>query len=57
VTLLLSRIYSWGRWGRVFVVVYLMAVTGLFVYRYPLLTGIEVSRQYFYQHMWFPSWI
>ncbi len=57
VALLLWEIRTWGRGGRIFVVVYLVAVAAMFVYWYPLLTGITISREFFYQHMWFPRWI
>jgi dolichyl-phosphate-mannose-protein mannosyltransferase len=57
VALLLSEIRTWGRGGRIFVVVYLIAVAAMFVYWYPLLIGMTISREFFYQHMWFPRWI
>ena len=55
--LLLAKIYRSGKWGKILVVAYLVAVAGMFVYWYPLLTGLTVSKVYFYQHMWFKKWI
>lgn len=53
----LAKMYRWGTWGRIFVAVYLAATVVMFVYWYPLLTGLTISRTYFYHHMWLPGWI
>ena len=55
--LLLSRLWAWGKPGRVIVVLYLILVAGMFVYWYPLLTALPVSGKFFQHHMWFKKWI
>jgi dolichyl-phosphate-mannose--protein O-mannosyl transferase len=55
--LLLTKACGWGKWGPAWVAGYLIAGAAMFVYWYPLLTGMTVSRSYFYHHMWFRGWI
>jgi len=57
VMLLIKRLWEWGGFWRGVVVVYLVLVAGMFVYWYPLLTGIPVSGSFFHQHIWFKSWV
>jgi dolichyl-phosphate-mannose--protein O-mannosyl transferase len=52
-----SELWKKSSSGKGAVIIYCVAVAAMFVYWYPLLTGMPISRAYFYQHMWFPSWI
>lgn len=42
--------------GRVLCLAYLTAAVGMFVYWYPLLTAMQVSRTFVMQHIWLESW-
>lgn len=55
--LLTQRIWQGGRVGKWVVVGYLLLVLVLFVYWYPLYTGIPISEPYFQNHLWFKSWV
>jgi dolichyl-phosphate-mannose--protein O-mannosyl transferase len=54
---LVRQVWSWGRAGKILSIVYLLSVAGLFVYWYPLLTGLPIPEQYYRHHLWFRSWI
>jgi dolichyl-phosphate-mannose--protein O-mannosyl transferase len=55
--LLMMRIWRSGKLGRSIVIAYLILVAAMFVYWYPLLTGIPIPHHYYDQHLWFKSWI
>jgi len=55
--LLVRRVWGWGGFWRVIVIIYLIVVAGMFVYWYPLLAGIPVSGRFYGNHLWFKSWI
>ena len=55
--LLLMRIWQMGKIGRGVVIAYLVLVAAMFVYWYPLLTGLSIPQWYYSQHMWFRKWI
>ncbi len=56
-SLLMMRIWQAGKFGRGIVIAYLILVAAMFVYWYPLLTGLSIPQNYYQQHMWFKSWI
>lgn len=51
------KLWGKGRCGKILVCLYLVLVLGMFLYWYPLLTGLPIPVKYFQQHMWFRSWI
>ena len=53
----LDRLWSSGPKGRRLALCYLGTVALMFVYWYPLLCGLPVSKGQYVQHMWFTSWI
>ena len=55
--LFLARLWKTNTAGKTLVVGYLMLVTALFIYWYPLLTGFPISEKYFRHHLWFKSWV
>lgn len=55
--LFLERLWRTGRHGRWAAILYLAAVTGMFIYWYPLYNGMPITEIFFRQHMWFHSWI
>lgn len=55
--LLLRQLWEWKGFWKVLVVLYLIVVAGMFVYWYPLLTGIPTAAPYYHNHIWFKSWI
>ena len=55
--LLIIRVWRTGKFGRGIVIAYLVLVAAMFVYWYPLLTGLSIPQWYYNQHMWFRSWI
>jgi len=55
--LLLARIWRTGKIGRRVVITYLVLVAAMFVFWYPLLTGLSIPQWYYNQHMWLRSWI
>ena len=57
IAVFLFRIWHMNKWGKVAVVAYLVLVTSLYIYWYPLLTGYPVTLRYYMHHMWFRSWI
>jgi len=57
VALLFERIWHMGRAGKWIVAGYLLLVLVMFVYWYPLYTGIPISEAYFQNHLWFKSWV
>ena len=56
-SLLLRWIWLKGRIGRSVVTGILVLTVGMFVYWYPLLTGLPIPQKYYEQHMWFNCWI
>jgi len=46
-----------GTAGRWLVVFYLVSTLGMFIYWYPLLTGLPVPQWFYQNHLWFDSWI
>ena len=44
------------RW-RIAIIVFIAVATLLSIFFYPLWTGMEISRDFWKIHMWFPSWI
>ena len=54
---LAKRIWLKGKIGRSIVLVFLILTVMMFVYWYPLLTGLSIPQKFYQQHMWFKSWI
>ena len=52
-----AQLWQTGRLGKSLVSLYMILVLGMFIYWYPLLTGLSISQGYYQNHMWFPSWI
>jgi len=52
-----DQLWRSGRAGRSLVFFYLILVLGMFIYWYPLLTGLTISEAYYRNHIWFSSWI
>ncbi len=52
----LDQIWKKGRIGRDIVVVYLIGVLVMFVYWYPLLTGISIPHSFYKHHLWLKTW-
>jgi len=48
---------SGNKTGKLLVTLYMIAVLGMFIYWYPLLTGFSISEAYYRNHIWFSSWI
>jgi dolichyl-phosphate-mannose--protein O-mannosyl transferase len=48
----------WGKWryGRVFVLIYLAAAFGTFVYFYPILAGVPISDSSLGRFIWLKGW-
>lgn len=57
IALLAQRFWQIRKIGKWIIVSYLVIVTLLFIYWYPLLTGYPISEWYFQNHLWFKSWI
>ena len=55
--LLTRRIWLKGKIGRSLVVIFLIFTAMMFVYWYPLLTGLPIPYKFYEHHMWFRSWI
>jgi len=55
--LLARRVWLKGKIGRSVVLVFLTLTVMMFVYWYPLLTGLSIPYKFYEQHMWFRSWI
>jgi dolichyl-phosphate-mannose--protein O-mannosyl transferase len=55
--LMYKRIWDQGRAGQIAVCICLALILGMFLYWYPLLTGLPISEKYFQHHMWFRPWI
>ena len=55
--MLVRQLWRWGGFWRYVVAFYLILVAGMFVYWYPLLTGVPVNTDYYHQHLWFQAWI
>lgn len=53
---LLAHLWNQGKWGPLIVGAYLGAVVVMFIYWYPLWTGLPISYAYYQHHLWFPSW-
>lgn len=52
-----AQLWKTGRAGKLLVSFYLVLVFGMFIYWYPLLTGLTISDQYYQTHIWLSSWI
>jgi len=52
-----AQLWQKGRIGKIFVSLYMILVLGMFIYWYPLLTGLTISDEYYRNHIWFSSWI
>jgi dolichyl-phosphate-mannose--protein O-mannosyl transferase len=57
VALLLQRFWQIPKVGKWIVAGYLLIVTGLFIYWYPLYTGLPISEASYRNHLWFKAWI
>ncbi len=55
--ILLERLWRKGSLGRGAVIGYLVLVTLMFFYWFPLYNGFPITKAFFRQHMWFRSWI
>lgn len=55
--LVLEQLWQNKKFGRWVAIGYLLLVTGMFIYWYPLLTGYPISEWYFRNHLWFKSWV
>lgn len=55
--LICAQLWAKGKVGKFLVCAYLALVLGMFIYWYPLLTGLPISDKYYQHHMWFRSWI
>ncbi|MER3445504.1 MAG: hypothetical protein C4291_01105 [Candidatus Dadabacteria bacterium] len=52
----LNLIWARARYGRVFVVVYLVAALGMFVYFYPIIAAVPISNDSLGRFFWLKSW-
>lgn len=57
IAVLMAEIWRAHRTGKVIVIMYALLVVAMFIYWYPLLTGIPISSSYYMDHMWFKAWI
>lgn len=57
VALTVFHLWQKGRIGKGVVIVYLILVGVMYVYWYPLWTGLPVTQKFYEQHMWFSRWI
>lgn len=57
ITLLVRDLWQSSKGERGVAALYLAAVVGLFVFFYPLWTGLPIPSWYFYMHIWFPKWV
>jgi dolichyl-phosphate-mannose--protein O-mannosyl transferase len=55
--LICGRIWRTGKTGKILVSAYMLLVLGLFIYWYPLLTGLPISQGYYDNHIWTRAWI
>ncbi|MBF0485431.1 MAG: phospholipid carrier-dependent glycosyltransferase [Candidatus Omnitrophica bacterium] len=51
------KLWNKGKIGRAVVIYYLVLTAGMFVFWYPLLTGLPVSASFYSHHIWFRSWV
>ena len=51
------RAWTQGKTGKLVVCAYVALVVGMFLYWFPLLSGMPIPEKYYQQHMWFPAWI
>ena len=54
---ILTKWWEANRLGKTVVLFYGILVVGLFIYWYPLLTAMPISKEFLYQHMWLKSWV
>jgi len=52
-----AQLWQLRKTGRWVVSLYMILVFGMFVYWYPLLTGLTISESYYQTHIWLRSWI
>ena len=52
-----AQLWQKGTMGKTLVSLYMILVLGMFIYWYPLLTGLTISDEYYRNHIWFSSWI
>lgn len=57
IALWMQRIWQIGPRGRIIVTAYVMLVAILFLYWYPVYTGLPMTEAFFQNHLWFKSWI
>jgi dolichyl-phosphate-mannose--protein O-mannosyl transferase len=57
IALLLQRFWQIPKVGKWIVACYLLAVAGMFIYWYPLYTGLPISEASYRNHLWFKAWI
>ena len=52
-----QRLWQKGWVGKTIVCSYVITVLAMFIFWYPLLTGMGVSQRFYEQHLWFRSWM
>jgi dolichyl-phosphate-mannose--protein O-mannosyl transferase len=57
ITLLVRDLWQSSKAERSVAALYLASCVGLFVFFYPLWSGLPVPSWFFYWHIWFPKWV
>jgi Gpi18-like mannosyltransferase len=57
ITLLVRDLWQSSKTERGVAALYLASCVGLFVFFYPLWSGLPVPSWFFYWHIWFPKWV
>jgi Gpi18-like mannosyltransferase len=57
ITLLVRDLWRSTLGERSVAALYLATCVGLFIFFYPIWTGIPIPSWYFYMHIWFPKWV
>ncbi|MBC7544575.1 MAG: phospholipid carrier-dependent glycosyltransferase [Candidatus Sericytochromatia bacterium] len=57
ITLLVKDLWETSFSERMVALGFLVACLGLFIFFYPIWTGMPISNWYFYLHIWFPRWV